>query len=473
MAFTEFCVRNGGSNLNAGTRTGNSTEPGTSADFTYASGTWVSSTGVFTVASGNPSTDGVAVGDFASVYSDGATVTTLVGRVTAVSSTTITVSTTAKSGTTTDGTSNRTLKIGGAWAGPSGSVKFPFSFITSSLTDSSSNSPRVNLKNTVTYSITGALGPGTSQVWWEGYGSTYGDGSRATIDGGSSGSSYYLYDASSGGGTVLKNLIWKNNGASGSMGLVGLYSGSLAIGCVFSNSRGEGLFLSSSHAIECEVYSCGAANVTGGGIYVAGAGTLTRCIVSGCTGSNISGVYLTTSNGARLSNCVLTGCGAGVNVASGSNGAVVIDSCDIYNSTADGIKAATSTMLLLDISSCNFVKNGAYGINLSGGKRFGRITKCGFGTGSQANSSGNTNALDNAAESGSVSYASGVTPWQDPANGDFRVALTAAKNSGNGTFTQSQSGQSGTVGYPDIGAAQHYETASVWTPRAMTGGFTA
>lgn len=67
-SFTEFCCRSGGSNLNAGTRTGNTTVPGTSANFTYASGSWVSGTGVFTVASGNPQSDGVAVGDFVSVY---------------------------------------------------------------------------------------------------------------------------------------------------------------------------------------------------------------------------------------------------------------------------------------------------------------------------------------------------------------------------------------------------------------------
>jgi hypothetical protein len=31
MAFTNFCCRSGGSNLNAGTLTGDTTEPGTSA----------------------------------------------------------------------------------------------------------------------------------------------------------------------------------------------------------------------------------------------------------------------------------------------------------------------------------------------------------------------------------------------------------------------------------------------------------
>jgi len=156
MAFTEFCCRSGGSNLNAGTRTGNSTEPGVAADLTYASGTWVSATGVFTPASGDPSAEGVAVGDFASVYADGATVTTLVGRVTAVSSTTITVSTTAKTGTTTDGTSNRTLKIGGAWQGPNAADWFPISFISETLKNVAGYAPRINLKNDATYSVTAA-----------------------------------------------------------------------------------------------------------------------------------------------------------------------------------------------------------------------------------------------------------------------------------------------------------------------------
>ena len=99
MAYTEFCCRSGGSNLNAGTRLGDSTEPGTSASLTYANGTWVASTGVFSIAIGNPVTDGVAVGDFASVYANGSTVTGFVGRVTARDTTTITVSLTAKSGT--------------------------------------------------------------------------------------------------------------------------------------------------------------------------------------------------------------------------------------------------------------------------------------------------------------------------------------------------------------------------------------
>lgn len=55
MAFKEFYCNSSGSNLNAGDGTG-------AATATYAAGTFVRSTGVFTVASGNPVTDGVAVG---------------------------------------------------------------------------------------------------------------------------------------------------------------------------------------------------------------------------------------------------------------------------------------------------------------------------------------------------------------------------------------------------------------------------
>src|SRR5437667_2887639 len=143
--FTNFACRASGSNLNAGTRTGNTTVPGTAAALTYASGTWVQSTGVFTVASGNPSTDGLVAGDFASVYPDAATVTPFVGRVTASSATTITVSLTAKMGTApVDGTTNTTLKIGGAWKGPNGTSAFPFNLVDLSLTDAAGDFPRVN-----------------------------------------------------------------------------------------------------------------------------------------------------------------------------------------------------------------------------------------------------------------------------------------------------------------------------------------
>lgn len=47
-----------------------------------------------------------------------------------------------------------------------------------------------------------------------------------------------------------------------------------------------------------------------------------------------------------------------------------------------------------------------------------------------------------------------ATPWIDPANGDFRINLAAAKGTGRGNFTETQASYTGTVAYPDIGAGQ-------------------
>jgi hypothetical protein len=198
MPFTEMCCRAGGSNLNAGTRKGDSTEPGTTATFTYAAGDWVASTGVFTVASGDPVADGVEVGDFASVFATGSTVTGFVGRVTARTSTTITVSLTAKSGTApTDGTGNRELRIGGAWAGPNGSVGWPLNSDLFALTNESNHPCRVNLKNDQNYDITAGITVSSNgKRVFKGYSTSYDDSGKSTIRGPATGASFTLITAS-------------------------------------------------------------------------------------------------------------------------------------------------------------------------------------------------------------------------------------------------------------------------------------
>jgi hypothetical protein len=184
MAFTEFYCRSGGSNMNGG---GLSTgaEPSTAAAYSATNGGWSSTTGVFTPTSGNPSLS-VTVGDFANVFTDGSTTPVFIGRVTAVNSTTVTVSTTAKSGTapTTAGT-GISINVGGAWKGPNGAVGFPYGFITNALTDSSTNRPRVNFKNDQTYSITAAMTHANNgPAKFQGYTTSAGDGGKATVDGG-------------------------------------------------------------------------------------------------------------------------------------------------------------------------------------------------------------------------------------------------------------------------------------------------
>lgn len=461
MAYTEFCCRSGGSNLNAGTRNGNSTEPGTAAALTYASGNWVAATGVFTVASGDPVADGVAVGDFASVYANGSTVTGFVGRVTARTTTTITVSLTAKAGTApTDGTGNRTLKIGGAWQGPNGTSGFPFNFVASTLTNSSGDLPRVNCKNDATYSITANINNINGNVTIQGYSSSYGDLGRATLDGGTSGAAYTLIGSTVGSYSSIVDFIFQNNGASGSA--VGIFwnsaSGSV-VRCRITAIRGSGGQSNNNGTIwdECEFDQTNQQNsASNAGLVNAGAGYLVnRCIFHDQNGSQTPGAkalgvgtykdcIFDTNN---LDGLVLT-------VAS------LVYGCDFYNNGGDGIECNIFAAIGLIIENCNFIKNAGYGINFTGspGARNGRIVNCGFGSGTQANTSGNTNAIGSIELVGSVTYPSNSHPYTDPANGDFRIALAEAKHAGRGAFTQLASSYSGTVSYPDIGAAQHQAT---------------
>lgn len=451
MPFTEFCCRSGGSNLNAGTRTGSSTEPGTAADLTYASGNWVAGTGVFTVASGDPVADGVAVGDFVSVYADGSTVTGFVGRVTARTTTTITVSLSAKAGTApADGTGNRTLKVGGAWQGPNGTSGFPFTFVASTLTNASSELPRINAKNDATYSITASVAPTTANngITIQGYTTSYGDFGKAIIDGGTSGASYNLFSPATNKLTVL-DFIFQNNGATGSAHAVSSTANIIFQRCVANSVRGIGFF--GGRCVECEAYACNQSNTSGYGGYYS-VSYAERCISHDNTGSNSNGFSVS----PFMVNCIAE--------SNGRNGFDISTSghllnCDAYNNTSDGINISGSSTEV-SIANCNLVKNGGYGINGAASSPAGTVSNCGFGAGTQANTSGQTNGLGTMSVSGSVTYPNDVTPWVDPANGDFRINLADAKGAGRGAFTQTAASYTGTVGYPDIGAAQHQDSGS-------------
>lgn len=441
--------------------TGDNTAGGSSEGapvFSLTNGDWNATTGVF-VATGQD-LSAVVAGMSASVYIDGASVGVFVGRITAVDDTadTITVSTTAKSGTapTTSATA-RTIKVGGAWKGPNAAESFPFGFVQNTLTDASSNTPRINKKNNATYSITAAMthsNAGPTQ--FQGYTTTVGDGGRATIDGGTSGASYTLL-TTTGGTQALVDLIFQNNGATGSATGV-LLNGSeeFALRLVVHDVRGIGLSATSFvTVVECETYACNQSNTSDGAGFVSTGDSTAfiRCIAHDNAGSNTLGFR--TTSAIRLQNCVADTNGKdGAETRNNSSFSAI--GCDFYNNGSDGIELGNaSSAAHVYIENCNFVKNGGWGINGAGSAaRIGAVVNCGFGSGTQANTSGTTTGLKSMVESGSVTYPADVTPWVDPAAGDFRISLPQAKGAGRGAFTQTAAGYAGAVGYPDIGAVQ-------------------
>ena len=447
MAFTNFCCRSGGSNLNAGTLTGDTTVPGTSPSYDYT-GTFATNT--FTVSGANPQSDGVTAGMFVQV-SNGSSIGRI-ARITSVTSTTIVLSSSAT--VTVNAGTYTVAKVGGAWAGPSGSTAFPFNALSSAVVDTTGNWPRINYMNDQTYSPTSAWAVNQNAVTHEGFESSYGDEGRAIIDGGLN--AIVLLTWTSTG--WLRHFRLRNNGLTGTNPLVSMTAGVLGVhDCVFHNSRAAGLNSSGgSYAIidQCEFYLCNQSNTASNGAIVGGVGTWCYdSIFHDNIGGNTSGIVA--NNTTVVERCIFASngnkgilCGAVTNYS--------IDSCDFYNNGSDGVQV-TSTTATTRIANSNFVKNGGYGINLvSAMSRVAHLINNGFGAGTQANTSGQvTNSVAMCINEDPVTYATDVTPWADPANGDFRITLAAAQGAGRGEFIQLATDYAGSIGYPDIGACQH------------------
>jgi parallel beta-helix repeat protein len=474
MAFTEFCCRSGGSNLNGGHLNSN-LEPATGAVYSTTNGGWNGTT-TFTPTDGSTPANTVTVGDFASVYLDGATVAVYIARVTTVNAGvngTIILSSTAKAGSApTSLGSGRSINVGGAWKGPNAAEGFPFTLIHQAATNVAGDFPRVNYKNDAQYNIIAGISVTNANCIHEGYTGSFGDGGRAVIDGGTSGASYVLLtDSVANSVACYKNIIFQNNGATGNANGALVNGGrSQVIGCVFNNVMGFGLSNSAgNNIIECEAYACNKSNTATTGGFLSGA-SYVRCISHDNSGSNSVG-FDTSANTTYI------GCIADTNGSHGFSlrtaGAITVINCDAYNNGGAGFFSNAQTSIYY--ANCNSVKNATWGID-SSGTIGGHIHNCAFGAGTQANASGQTRSVSGA--SGNlqliqiITYANDITPWVDPANGDFRINVTAAKGTGRGTFTETASSYAGTVGYPDVGAGQHQETAAggLLTHPGMAGG---
>jgi hypothetical protein len=268
MPYEHFhCDPVNGSNMNGGaTASSNSTgvEPGNPVS--YANGGWNQGTGVYTVPSGNPVNDGVAVGDFASVFADGATTPVFVGKVTARDATTITVSLTQRIGAAPATASpGMSIKVGGKWKGPNGTSGFPFVTLSAialkTLLSTSTNTLRINLKNNGTYSVTAGMTISSglaNQVEFRGYSSTPGDGGKATIDGGSNA----ITIVTSSSFIDVVDIIVSNASAGFSFNSAGAY----VWRCAASGMTNSG-FASNQPMVmeECEAYLCNSSNTANQG----------------------------------------------------------------------------------------------------------------------------------------------------------------------------------------------------------------
>ena len=466
-SYTEFYVQTTGNNLNAGSTTEDA------ANYTDTGGTWVQSTGVFTVSSGDPSANAsVTNGAWASVYPDAYVTNVFIGRVTAVDSTTITVSLTAKAGVAPiNGTTDTSIRVGGAWKGPGLGIvndwdsQFPFLFVENTLTNASSNFPRFNFL-AATYNITNTINQtNDGPMFFSGYTSTPGDGGKWTVDGGTSIASYQLF-ATLGDNNNYTDWELKNNGNSGAAyGMQISGQENVLIRVVVHDVRNIGISVGNLAAhtlIECEAYNCnqGAGGGGVGGIGVSNGGnTLIRCY----SHDNACAGFAATA-GAVFIDCVSFNNTGGLdgfylNVSS----VTVLKGCIAYNNARDGVHQDVSAGAALVIENCAIFSNGGYGVANKTATTLlknGSIYNCVFGSGTEANASGDVDAsgLPGIDVQGSITYASNETPWVDPANGDFNLSSGATiKAAGLGNFTTWTTNGYVTA-FPDIGAVQAAST---------------
>lgn len=460
--FLELYCQANGSNLNSGT------DNNSSPRYSSTNGNWNATTFTFTPSDGSNPLDYVTAGDWASIYNDGASVGVYIVYVKQVTSTQIICNGSLFVGVLpTTSATGRSIRVGGAWLGPNGSSVFPFNLVNfaQNFTEviGSGRRPCINMKNDQIYSITtGIFGGGGSMgrfvVW--GYSETIRDGGRATIQGPSSGTGFNLVGGF--GSTVWVDMIFDRNGNTGSTSPVGLNSfQQILIRCTFSRGVGPGITTSTfpSALIECEAWGNNTANNANmGGFYFTSGGAVS-CINCYSHDNACTGFY---KNHSDTLLATYIGCIADSNKEAGFNlqGAAlnVLFNCDAYNNGGDGIiltgASQGSGALNNVIYNTNLIKNRGYGINFFYPTCWAEMRNNGFGTGSMANLRGAVGGyVFNDPVPGVVKYPANFSPYNDVDNGDFSLVLPEALSAGRGVFTQG-GGKSGTVSYPDIGAAQ-------------------
>lgn len=392
-------------------------------------------------------------------------------------------------------TGAKTLRAGGAWKGPRLSLNnlFPWATNTSGIGNlgAAFDKPaRVNMKNDQTYDVTAqlviiAIEPAVIQ----GYANTPGDGAlsyanRATVtdSGGAFGTPMWSHQTD--GDYMVADMIFmctKANVAGNSTVLVAAGSSHYYLRCSFVNAAGFGTTNGSRNTFEeCEWYNCNRSNTLGDGCAEVNIDTMfTRCYFHDCNSGSNANAIVRGSNSlqGQVQGCVFDNIsGAAIaDVNTGAVGGARLINCDFFRcgivfKVATG--AGPTTQLFFTAQNCNFLGCGTILYNGPNVRVQGIWKNNGYGSGIYRNSREYVNAscieLDDIQGNNSrIVYPPDTTPWSSPTTGDFRIIGSEAVGAGRGIFTQTQGSKTGTIGYPDIGAAQSNAITTGWANMEM------
>lgn len=461
--YCDASVSANNTNVNAGSTTG-------APVYTSVNGNW-DGTSVFTPTDGSTPADTISAGMWMSVYVDGATNLTqtgsggwicLITNVAAGANGAITIDRRAFAGTApSSSATGRSVRVGGCWKGPYAGISFPVGFMVNSATNAAGSIIRINMKGGTDYNITAALitGSGAGPIWYRGYTNTPGDMGKARIIGPNSGTGFTLFTS---GGTLctLSDLEFATNGTSGTaQGVSTSGARFLAERVLVHDVRNWGFTIGAAGTVaECEAYRCNTSATSANGGMSGG----TTVNFRHCQSHHNTGNGIVIGDGL-IQNCIAyNNSGHGVQHTGGSP---TINTLDCYSNQMSGLSLASTTLgQQITVLNSSFVKNAGMGITNSGLSAFVcSIKNCGFGTGTATNVLGSidSSVMNYAITNNLVLYPADATPWTDPDNGNFAIALSSAKSVGFGSFPNGI-----TVGYPDIGAAQASDTNSA----AVSGG---
>lgn len=471
-AFTDFYSTATGTNTNSGWSANDA------ADYTSLNGNW-DGTSIFTPTDGSTPASNAAVtnGAFGSVFTNTDSRTYYVARISNVAAgvngaiTFATAPTNAIAPGSQNGTV--TLKVGGAWGGPSGAVSFPFGFFSGQLTNTAGDAAWCNINGThvISAAMTDSLKDEKTVKGFQGYTNAPRDMGKWILDGSGTATTFNFLNFN-GKNTTYADCWFRTNGTTTGHATMVLDNGTgnenHFLRCVFSGSRGPALsFASQNEATLCEFYTNGLNNSSGDSVFIlqaSGAKAL-FCNVHDNTAANIAGLGLdggVTVEFTKVSN-------NGVGARSTADVQQHIVGCDFWNNKSHGIffNSGANDPLNIAVVNCNFFENAGYAIYFNTGASAanwhnGVILNCAFGSGTQTNTSGYLSNTNGMLTSGWVTYAADKTPWVDPTNGNFTpVTGAAGRAAGFGGFMQTLiNSPTNTASYPDIGSTQGASTNS-------------